>query len=141
MAYQITRAQNLIDSLQLVSPDGDIKAEISINLNLSQIARDFRPCYLRLVQAQQKYRQAQESENVENSSELIAEVGESVISLYNLIFGTEETRQIIDFFDGDYFEMIAQTIPFIHDVIAPAITNYVKQQRKNLIKMKGLFGR
>ena len=78
---------------------------------------------------------------MENSSELIAEVGESVISLYNLIFGTEETRQIIDFFDGDYFEMIAQTIPFIHDVIAPAITNYVKQQRKNLIKKKGLFGR
>lgn len=136
MAYQITRANRLIDTLQLIGVDGELKAEIDVNIDLSRIARDYRARVLDYEDAREGYEKARASNNTDAEKDALNSLGKAVIALYALLFGQDITRQIVDFFEGDYIEMVLQTFPFVFDVVAPAVAEYAKNQRKQIVRSK-----
>ncbi|MBQ4345976.1 MAG: hypothetical protein IJC75_02450, partial [Oscillospiraceae bacterium] len=49
---------------------------------------------------------------------------------YELVFGVEDTQRILAYFDGKTTDMVLQTMPFLYDVIEPAVYRAVQSKRK-----------
>ena len=49
---------------------------------------------------------------------------------YKLIFGETDTLRLLEYFDGKYTDMVAQTLPFFYDVIEPAVQRSVEEKRR-----------
>lgn len=141
MAYQIGRANRLIDELELISNDGEVKAVVPVDINLQRIAGEYRAKMAVLMDAQRKVQQI--SAEGGDPAEAVTELGKGVAAAYTLIFGEDHTQAILNFFEGDYTEMVAQTAPYLRDVVAPSIQRYVKRQREQIAAShkRGLWGK
>lgn len=130
MAYQISRTDRLIDEIELVNKSGEVKAVLTINLDVTRIARSYRTSMLAISKAQENVRQMKL--RGDNFDQAVEELGNATIAAYNLIFGEENTAVMLEFFENEYLEMLEQTMPFIFDVIQPAIQAYVQRQKNNI---------
>ena len=126
MAYQIKRADRLIDTLEFVSRSGDVAMQIDVNIEISRIASHYRAHWIKVVEAQKKFVDG------DNPEQALEALGIAVIETYNLIFGKEPTSKMLGFFDGDAEEMLEQTLPFVRDVVVPAIQSYSEQRKQEL---------
>jgi Ser/Thr protein kinase RdoA (MazF antagonist) len=61
------------------------------------------------------------------TEEKVEALGVAILNVFSVIFGDDQTKQLIDFYDGAYTEMLADVAPFINDVIAPKVSE--AQQR------------
>ena len=62
----------------------------------------------------------------------MAALESAVLSTYGLLFGEQATQHMLGFFDGDVEEMLEQTLPFVRDVVVPAIQSYSEQRKQEL---------
>jgi len=130
MAYQISRADRLIDEIELVSKSGEVKAVLTVNLDVTRIARSYRTNMLAISKAQENVRQMKPCSD--NFDQAVEELGNATIAAYNLVFGEENTAVMLEFFENEYLEMLEQTMPFIFDVVQPAVQAYVQRQKNNV---------
>lgn len=73
-------------------------------------------------------------ENTEVTKELVEFLGESVIYLFSVAFGEENAKKILDFYEGNYDEMLLKVYPFFKDVYLPALKNSAKEDSKEYTK-------
>lgn len=73
-------------------------------------------------------------ENTEVTKELVEFLGESVIFLFSVAFGEENAKKILDFYEGNYDEMLLKVYPFFKDVYLPALKNSAKEDSKEYTK-------
>lgn len=55
-------------------------------------------------------------------------MGSAIVSLFDLLFGTAPTRQLVAFYENRYTEMLADLMPFLSDAVLPKI-NEAMQSR------------
>lgn len=140
MAYQIKRFSNKLEDLELLSADEKEKIVISVSFNINDLAQKLRPAYINIVNLQSK------AKTVKNEVEKIAlmeELGKGIVELYKMIFGEENTKIMVDFFEKDIVDMLSQTLPYVKDVVFPYVQEYTKNKRKQFTKNNkfGLFKR
>ena len=117
MAYQIKRAAHIIDEIQL--GDNGKQMTVKVDLQVERILRDYNAAWARIGAAQGKIQDLQEKgENIDDAA---AAVGAAILALFSLLFGEEQTRQIMDFYDGAYLEMMADFVPYISEKIVPKV--------------------
>lgn len=126
MAYQIKRADRLIETLEFVSRSGDVAMQIDVNIEISRIASHYRAHWIKVVEAQKKFADG------DNPEQALEALGVAVIETYNLIFGEGPTAKMLEFFEGDYEEMLEQTLPFVRDIVMPSIQQYTEQKVRSL---------
>ena len=55
----------------------------------------------------------------------------AILSSFHALFGKQATQEILDFFEGNVFEMAKAFTPFIKDVVTPKLEKYALKAAKN----------
>ena len=66
--------------------------------------------------------------------ELVEFLGQSVIYLFNVAFGESNTQRILDFYEGNYDEMLLKVYPFFLSVYLPALKDNAKAESQAYAK-------
>ena len=113
--YTIKR-NHLVEDLQI--EDNGKTLDLSVDLNVDSILQQYNNAQYRIAQAAKDAKQAVNDHDMEKVEEAM---GDAVLSLFEVIFGHEQTQKIIDFYGNEAFEMLTDISPFITDVVAPKI--------------------
>ena len=61
-------------------------------------------------------------------------LGRAVLDLIEAVFGAEDGKVLVDFYDGRYLEMSREVLPFISQVIIPRLVEIRKENQKNVLR-------
>lgn len=130
MAFVLKKAKKIKEDLLLVDDNG-MEQLIEVNLDID----DFLP---RFYAARKNLNAAQaELKESANEEEKLERLGVAIVALFDVIFGKENTKKILDFYDEKYTKMLTEISPFLVEVIYPRINqaaNEKIQQIKQLHK-------
>ena len=121
MAYQIKRIKDIVEDIELLGDNGAAPVVIHVSIKPEAIAKDFRAVKLELVHAQQAINR--------QLPDAIDKYRLAVISMLNLVLGEDGTNTVLAYFDNDVTEAAIQFLPFIIDVVQPAVENYAKSRK------------
>lgn len=121
MAYQIKRNKDIVEDIELLGENGTVPIVIHVNIKPEAIAKDFRTVQLELVHAQQDINR--------QTIDAMDKYRLAIISMLNLVLGEDGTNTVLAYFDNDTTEAAMQLMPFIADVVKPAIEDYVKSRK------------
>ena len=96
--------------------------------------RDYNKAQYAIAQAQQSAQKAKDDKDLQAAEEAM---GNAIISLFKVVFGQEQTEQILDIYDNRPLDMLGDIAPFIADVIAPRIQEAqqrIKERYKQVSK-------
>lgn len=130
MAYKVQRAKKIIEELELVDESGVITERIQVQLDADDMVRKVSEKYLDLIHIQKEI-----STMTQDQEKALPMLQDAVMSLFEAIFGVDNTQKILAFYDGNYIEMIRQVLPFIADVVIPNMRK-LSQQRRQLYSRK-----
>ena len=127
MAYKLEREQSSI-------------IELEVNGEILKISVGGMTLYRKVLSAQSKLRDIQTK--IDNMSkvnkpvteELVQFLGDTVIYLFNLSFGEANTKKILDFYEGNYDEMLLKVYPFFINEYLPALKENAKKESKEYTK-------
>ena len=114
--------------------------ELEVNGEILQIPVKGMAVYRKVLDAQSKLRDIQTKiermtkEKVEITSELVEFLGQTVIYLFNVSFGEANTQKILDFYEGNYDEMLLKVYPFLLSVYLPALKDNAKAESQAYAK-------
>ncbi len=131
MAYQVKRAVIAEEVLELLNEDGSVAESIVVRLDADGMAEKVSKEYVNLVNIQQKCAEYAAAKTA--TPEVLEEMGNAVVSLYNAVFGESDTKIIIDFYEGKYIEMCHNVNPFITEIVIPKVRAIGKNKRKEAV--------
>lgn len=115
--YEIKR-NHVVEDLRL--EDNGKELILHVDLSVDRILQQYAAAAKALSKAQESLRQGATEERIQK-------LGEAILGVFEVIFGVEQAKQLVDFYGSAYTEMLADVAPFINDVIAPKINE--AQQR------------
>ena len=127
MAYQIKRGNRICEELELLDEKDQIVHTLRVYLDVDTMANSLREKQVALTRVQQEL---QNCKNEDAREHLEESLGELIYHLYLIVFGEENTKIILDFFEGRRMEMNLEINPFIFQVIIPRIQEMVKETRR-----------
>lgn len=125
MAYQVRRQKEVSEDIELIGKDGQVAKVIHVEFNPEKLARSFNSARNDIIRAQLDMKKGSTGKKLEA-------FGSAIIKMFKVVFGEENTDELIEFFENNYVEMTEQIMPFITDVAAPAITASVNEHKKQL---------
>lgn len=125
--YRVERAQRNIVQLGL----GD--EVISIRVGGLAIWKKYIQAQERLLDIQKKL-EAYEREQKETPVELMTLLGDTIVYIFQLLFGEDNTKKIVEFFEGEYDEMFSALLPFITRELIPKIKETAKTDSEEMAK-------
>lgn len=142
MAYQVSRHKRVIEDLELTDESGNVIETLHIDLDADVMARQLSVKHLALINAQKAMQNAQDSQEADKKLEVI---GNTVTDLFEAVFGPDNTRKIINFYDNRYIEMCQEVLPFVVNIVIPKVRSAAKESRDKLLqtynrKAKRKFG-
>ena len=126
--YQITR-NHVVEDLEL--DDNGKKLQLHVDLNVDAILRRYQQVAGELTKAQNEVKKGLTEERVEA-------LGAAILNLFVLVFGEDQAKQLVEFYDGAYTEMLADVAPFISEVVTPKITEAQQRIMQNYQNVKRL---
>lgn len=114
--------------------------ELEVNGEILQIPIKGMAVYRKVLDAQSKLRDIQTKiekmtkEKVDITPELVEFLGQTVIYLFNVAFGEANTQKILDFYEGNYDEMLLKVYPFLLSVYLPALKDNAKAESQAYAK-------
>lgn len=126
--YQVTRKNRIKEQLQLCHADGTVALTAEVDLNVDVIANRVSKAYEALAMAQNSL---QKTPNDPNAAEAY---GKAVLAVFDVIFGEENARNIVAFYENNYTEMLLDLFPFINNEIMPKIREASESRREQLLE-------
>lgn len=127
--YELKRAKKIEELIKL----GD--KELKVSLSFESIARDFIVRYNTVVKAENEVEAYKNNtEDIDKLSEAMNAYEVAILNLLQLIFGVENTKEILNYYEENYIEMVYEVMPFLTEVIVPKLKQYMEEERKNLSK-------
>lgn len=127
MAYELKRAKRIMES---VSIGGE---EVPVVLDLDTMAADFTRKYNAVIRAETEIRKHVDAGvSADNLEEVQASYGNAIIALFEMVFGTEGARKILAFYEHKYIEMLTEVLPFLLEVVVPALNQAAAEKREKL---------
>ena len=140
--YTIQRKNKHIrEELELLSIDGTEKMNVTVDLDIDQIAARMAKAYELMGMLQNELKK-----DPKNPATMEA-FGQAVIEIFKIIFGEDQAGDILKFYENDYTEMLVDLFPFINDQVMPQIKAASRQRREqleaaaNVSRRETLFGR
>lgn len=114
--------------------------ELEVNGEILQIPVKGMAVYRKVLDAQSKLKDIQTK--VENltkndivvNSELVEFLGQTVVYLFDVAFGEANTQKMLDFYEGNYDEMLLKVYPFFLSVYLPALKDNAKAESQAYAK-------
>lgn len=135
MAYQIKREkQYFVEDIELLDLDGRVALSIHVALDPDSVVEKVSRKYMDLVRIQQSFQGFDvTTKSGAEVQEAYARLGDAVIALLEAVFGEEDTRRLLDYFEGRYIEMARQVGPWIENVAVPRIREIAQKNRKQIM--------
>lgn len=125
--FELKRSKRIEEELKI----GD--EILKISLTPDDIAKDFHKRYNDIIKAEQFIKNNElEQGKFDNMDKALVSYGEAVLSLFSLVFGEENSKKIIEFYEDNYMEMSVEVFPFITEIISPKITKALEEQKNKL---------
>lgn len=125
--YQITRRNRIKETLQLCNADGTVAEELQVDLNVDVISARMNKAYELIGIAQTELEK-------ETTPALLEAYGNAVIAVFDVVFGPEGRQKIVNFYEGNYTEMLLDLFPFINDEIMPQVRKASEERKAQLIE-------
>lgn len=140
MAYQAKRKKQYKEEFQLVEEDGTVVQTLQVSLDADSMVRKLSEKHAALVRALQDVKKVQESEKG------LEVLGNVVTDMFEAVFGAEDTKTILKFYDNRYVEMCQEVVPFITTVVIPEVRKIAQANKKDTLsqynrKQRRKFGR
>lgn len=129
MSFKLKRFKKT-ESLELVNEEGVTEKVITVRLDRAGLAMKASKKY---VEIQRLQAMAEKARGKENAEELVAKLGQTVIDFFEIIFGEEDTKAILEFYEGNYIEMALEVMPFIQEKVLPTVRAIAQQNRRTAI--------
>lgn len=110
--YTIKR-NHLVEDLE-IEDNGEV-LKLTVDINVDGMLKAYNDAQIKIAQASQAAKSASDKDM--NAAE--EAMGDAVLGLFEVVFGTDQTKQIIDFYENKPLEMLGDIAPFIADVVAP----------------------
>ncbi len=93
-------------------------------------------------QAIREYRQAQEElrhmqKDGSPADERYEKMGACINRIFAVIFGAENTRKLVDFYGGDYANMLQEVLPYLTEEVVPKFRQAAQDRKKALKRRLG----
>lgn len=132
MAYQVTRSKRITETLELTDEKGNVVESIDVNLDADAVCTAFRKKQTEVIDAERRLKEIRKN-GVETDLECAYEAyGNAVIAIFELIFGEDGTKKLLEFFEDNYIEMGIQVVPFINAVIVPKINETLRNRKAQI---------
>lgn len=133
MAWQAKRSRTLQEDFELVDENGNVVHTIHVSLDADDMTVKISRKYTALVRAMSETtemkRKAESAEELENCME---KLGQAVIDMLEAVFGEEDTKTIVEFYENRYIEMSREVLPFISQVVIPRMQELAAENRKSI---------
>lgn len=145
MAYKAKRRERVIEDLELYGADGTVVKTIHVELDADNMVRKLSEKHVALVNALKNVQEVRETSTEEEKANGIAVLGAAVVDLFEAVFGKEDAKTILDFYENRYVEMCQEIVPFITQIVIPEVRKIAKQNKKATLagysrKNLNLFG-
>ena len=117
MAYTINRKAHVIDEIRL--EDNGRELVVKVDLQVERILKDYNKAWAEIGKAQKAIEESKK--NPDSMDDAVTALGSSIMALFGLLFGADQTEKILDWYGGAYLEMLSDFVPYITDVIVPKI--------------------
>lgn len=133
MAWQAKRSRTLQEDFELVDENGNVVHTLHVSLDADDMTVKISRKYTALVRAMSETtemkRKAESAEELENCME---KLGQAVIDMLEAVFGVEDTKTIVEFYENRYIEMSREVLPFISQVVIPRMQELAAENRKSI---------
>lgn len=126
MAFKLKRFKKT-ESIELVNEEGVTEKVITVRLDKAGLAMNASK---KFVEIQRLLAMAEKARGKENEEELVTKLGQTVIDFFEIIFGKEDTKAILEFYEGNYIEMALEVMPFIQEKVLPTVRAIAQQNRR-----------
>ena len=131
MPYQAKRSKVLKEDFELVDENDKVVHTLHVSLDADDVTVRIGRKYTTLTKALAETTEAQrKAESHEDAVKNIETLGRAVVDLLEAVFGPEDTKTIISFYDGRYIEMSREVLPFISQCIIPRLIDLKKENQK-----------
>ena len=111
--YQIKR-NHIVEELEI--EDNGKTLKVSVDINVDTMLKAYNNAQYKIAQASLDSQKAAEAKDVSKAE---AALGDAILGLFEVVFGPEQTKKIIKFYNEKYLEMLGDIAPFIAEVVAP----------------------
>lgn len=134
MAYQAKRKKKFVEDFQLVEENGNLFKTLHIQLDADDMLAKINRKYTELCKALTETTEIKrKSQSAEELGDCIETLGNAVIQLFEAVFGEEDAKTIVEFYDNRYIEMCQEVVPFIRNVVIPRVTKIKRENRKTIL--------
>lgn len=137
MAYQAKRQKQFQEDLELCDENGTVVETLHVTIDADSMVRKIHHKYVELCKtltSVQEIKRTVGEQNPDTMGKALDELGNSVIHLFQAVFGDEDAEKIIQFYEGNYVEMCQEITPFITHVVIPKCNEIKKQNRESVLQ-------
>lgn len=132
MAYRVTKGKRCIEELELIAENGEVIKTLTVDLGTGKIAESLSYKYIELMRAQSELSKV--SESPEKCVEAYEKIGNIIMLMIETVFGTKGAKDIFEFYENDYIEIVKQVMPFITDVVLPNARKIAQENKTQILK-------
>lgn len=118
--YKIKRDKKFKEQLEVENDNGEkltLDVEITLDKQLNEFTKNWRNLEVMNI-------------NVQQGKLDYMQMGNAVISIMGVVFGENDAKKLIDFYNCNYIELIQDILPFIVGVIKPQFDKVIKEHTK-----------
>lgn len=125
MAYQAKRRKLYEEDFQLVDEQGNVVHTLKVSLDADSMVGKLSKKHVALTRALKDVQNVKE----DNALEVL---GNTVVDILESVFGKEDAKTILEFYNNRYVEMCQEVMPFITGVVIPEVRK-IAQANKNQV--------
>nr|DAL29181.1 MAG TPA_asm: hypothetical protein [Caudoviricetes sp.] len=134
MAYQAKRSKKYVEDFELVDVEGNIKHTLHISLDADDMTVKINRKYVALTRALSEATEAKrKAETAEDLQGVFETLGNAMVDLLQAVFGEEDAKILLDFYEDSYIEISREVLPFISNVVIPRMIEIRKDNQKALL--------
>ena len=134
MAYQAKRSKKYVEDFELIDAEGNIKHTLHISLDADDMTVKINRKYVALTRALSETTEAKRKvETAEDLQGVFETLGNAMVDLLQAVFGEENAKILLDFYEDSYIEMSREVLPFISYVVIPRMIEIRKDNQKALL--------
>lgn len=134
MAYQAKKHKRFQEDFELVSEEGEVVHTLHVSLDaddmVAKIGRKYAALTKALADTTEMKRKAEDAEEVMLATEAL---GQAVADLFEAVFGSDDAKTIIEFYEGRYIEMAKEVIPFISHCVIPRMYKIRDENKRRVL--------
>lgn len=123
-----------MEDFELVDAEGNIKHTLHISLDADDMTVKINRKYVALTRALSETTEAKRKvETAEDLQGVFETLGNAMVDLLQAVFGEENAKILLDFYEDSYIEMSRKVLPFISNVVIPRMIEIRKDNQKALL--------